>query len=436
MKRLVAATFALCACAPLYAQAQTQITIATVNNPQMVVMKSLTPQFEKTHPNIKVHWDVMPENELRQKVTLDISQKAGNYDIVTLGSYSTPIWAQNGWLAPLNNLSGSYDLKDVMKPIRQALSYKGKLYALPFYAESSFTYYRKDLFKKAGLTMPERPTWNQIAQFAKKLNDPANNVNGICLRGMPGWGENMALFDTMVNTYGGRWFDMKWQPELTSQAWHDALNMYVNLLTKYGPSGATSNGFVENENLFANGHCAMWVDATSGAGYISDPKTSKVAKDVAFVQAPVAKTPRGSHWFWSWALAIPKDTQHMKAARTFVEWATSKQYIDLVGKTQGWVNVPPGTRYSTYANPHYKAAAPYAGIVLKAINQANPSQPTLKPVPYTGVQYVSIPQFQALGTQVGQNVAAALAGQMSVDQALKQSQSYVTNVMRQSGYLK
>jgi sorbitol/mannitol transport system substrate-binding protein len=436
MKRLAIATLALCACAPLYAQTQTQITIATVNNPQMVVMKSLTSYFEKAHPNIKVNWDVMPENELRQKVTLDISQKAGNYDIVTLGAYSTPIWAKNGWIAPLNNLPKSYDLKDVMQPIRQALSYNGELYALPFYAESSFTYYRKDLFKKAGLTMPERPTWKQVEQFAKKLNDPANNVNGICLRGMPGWGENMALFDTMVNTYGGRWFNMKWQPQLTTPAWHDALNMYINLLTKYGPSGATSNGFVENENLFSNGHCAMWVDATSGAGYISDPKTSKVAKDVAFTQAPVAKTVHGSHWFWAWALAIPKDTQKMQAARTFIEWATSQQYIDLVGKTQSWVNVPPGTRYSTYANPKYKAAAPYAGIVLKAINQADPNHPTLEPVPYTGVQFVSIPQFQALGTQVGQNVAAALAGQMSVDQALKQSQTYVTNVMKQSGYLK
>jgi sorbitol/mannitol transport system substrate-binding protein len=253
---------------------------------------------------------------------------------------------------------------------------------------------------------------------------------------MPGWGENMALFDTMVNTYGGRWFDMKWQPELTSQAWHDALNMYVNLLTKYGPSGATSNGFVENENLFSNGHCAMWVDATVAAGYLSDPKTSKVAKDVGFAQAPIAKTPRGSHWFWAWALAIPKDSQKMQAARTFIEWATSKQYIDLVGKTQGWVNLPPGTRYSTYDNPKYKAAAPYAGIVLKAINQADPANPTLKPVPYTGVQFVSIPQFQAIGTQVGQNVAAALVGQMSVNETLKRSQSYVTNVMKQSGYLK
>lgn len=435
MKRLLLSLAALSVCTT--ASAATQITIATVNNPQMLVMRSLTPQFEKSHPNIKVSWDVMPENDLRRKVTVDISTQAGSYDIVTLGSYATPLWAKNGWISPYKNLPSWYDTKDLLKPVRDALSYKGQLYALPFYAESSFTYYRKDLFKKAGLKMPEHPTWKQIISFAKKLNDPKNNVNGICLRGMPGWGENMALFDTMVNTFGGRWFNKKWQPELTSKAWHKALRTYVHVLNKYGPSGATSDGFVEVENLFANGHCAMWVDATSGAGYISDPKTSKVAKDVGFAWAPVAQTKNGSHWLWSWALAIPKDSQHMKAARTFVEWATSKRYIKLVGEKKGWVNAPPGTRRSTYANPHYKkAASAYAHLTLEAIDKATPLHPTDKPVPYTGVQYVEIPEFQALGHEVGQNVAAALAGQMTVNQALQKSQRYATNVMKQAGYIK
>lgn len=435
MKRLLFVFASLCVCT--LATAQTRITIATVNNPQMLVMRKLTPAFEKTHPNIKVSWDVMPENELRRKVTVDISTQAGSYDIVTLGAYETPLWAKNGWIAPFDNLPKSYGKNDLLKPVRHALSYKGKLYALPFYAESSFTYYRKDLFKKAGLTMPEHPTWKQIESFAKKLNDPSKNVNGICLRGMPGWGENMALFDTMVNTFGGRWFNKQWQPELTSSAWHNALTTYVNLLNKYGPSGATSDGFVEVENLFANGHCAMWVDATSGAGYVSDPKTSKVAKDVGFAWAPVAKTKHGSHWLWAWALAIPKDTQHMKAAREFVHWATSKHYINLVGQKKGWVNAPPGTRYSTYKNPHYKkAASAYAHLTMQSINQAEPLHPTLKPVPYTGVQFVEIPEFQALGHEVGQNISAALAGQMSVNAALKQSQKYVEGVMKQAGYIK
>lgn len=417
------------------AVAQTQITIATVNNPQMVTMKKLTPEFEKKYPNIKVNWDVMPENKLRRKVTVDIATQSGSYDIVTLGALNTPIWAKNGWIQPFKNLPKSYDKSDLIKPVRKALSYKGELYALPFYAESSFTMYRKDLFKKAGLKMPQHPTYKQITKFAKKLNDPKKGINGICLRGKAGWGLNMAYFDTLVNTYGGRWFNQKWQPELTSKAWHKAMNTYLNLMHKYGQNGATSDGFVETENLFANGHCAIWIDATSAAGYITDPSTSKVAGNVGFAWAPVAKTKNGSHWLWSWALAIPKDTQHQQAARKFIEWATSKAYIQLVGQKKGWENVPPGTRYSTYKNPHYqKAAKKYAQLTLKSINQATPNQPTNKPVPYTGIQFVAIPQFEGIGREVGQNVAAALAGNMSADQALQKSQTAVKQVMKQAGY--
>ncbi|NNC23370.1 sugar ABC transporter substrate-binding protein [Salinisphaera sp. USBA-960] len=419
------------------AAAKTQITIATVNNPQMTVMKKLTPEFEKKYPNIEVNWAVMPENKLRRKVTVDISTQAGSYDVVTLSNLETPLWAENGWLKPFENLSDSYDKSDLLKPVRQSLSHDGKLYSLPFYAESSFTYYRKDLFKKAGLKMPQHPSWEQITKFAKKLNDPANDVNGICLRGKAGWGLNMAVFNTMVNTYGGRWFNNQWQPQLTSDAWHNALNKYLNLMNKYGPNGATSNGFVETENLFANGRCAMWVDATSGAGYISDSSKSKVADKVGFAWSPVAETKHGSHWLYAWSLAIPKTSRRQDAARKFIEWATSKSYIQLVGQKKGWVNVPPGTRYSTYKNPNYKkAAGAYAQLAKKSINQSNPTQPTSKPVPYTGIQFVAIPEFEAIGRQVGQNVAAALAGQISADKALQKSQKHVKGVMKQSGYYK
>ncbi len=418
------------------ALAATTITIATVNNPDMVVMKSLTPQFEKTHPNIKLNWVVLPENTLRQKVTTDIATNAGSYDVMTIGPLETPIWAKEGRLLPFNQLPASYDASDLLKPIRQMLSYDGSLYALPFYGESSMTYYRKDLFAKAGLTMPEHPTWDQIRTFAAKLNDPSHNVYGVCLRGLPGWGENMALFDTMVNAFGGRWFNMSWQPQLTSKAWVDAATFYKNLVTQYGPPGATSNGFTENETLFANGQCGMWVDATVAAGYLTDPAHSKVAKDVGFAFAPHQVTSHGSHWLWTWALAIPKDTRKAAAAKTFVEWATSKPYIQLVAQKDGWGTVPPGTRDSTYKNASYQSAAPFASIVEQSIQSADPNQPTLQKVPYTGIQFVGIPEFEAIGTRVGQIMASILTGKVTVQHGLQQAQSYVTKQMKQAGYLK
>ena len=418
------------------ALAATTITIATVNNPDMVVMQKLTPQFEQAHPDIKLNWVVLPENELRQKVTTDIATNAGAYDVLTIGTYEVPIWAKNDWLLPFTDMPASYDVQDLLKPVRDGLSYDGTLYALPFYAESSMTYYRKDLFANAGLTMPEKPTWDQIKSFATKLNDPGNNTYGICLRGLPGWGENMAVFDTMVNAFGGRWFDMNWQPQLTSAAWVNAATFYKDLVTNDGPPGVTSNGFTENETLFANGQCAMWVDATVAAGYLTNPANSKVADQVGFAFAPHQVTTNGSHWLWSWSLAIPKSTKKEAAAKTFTEWATSKQYIELVAQQNGWGSVPPGTRDSTYQNANYQSAAPFASIVEQSIQTADPTHPTMDPVPYTGVQFVGIPEFQALGTRVGQVLAAIAAGKSSVTDGLQQAQDYVTKTMKDAGYIK
>ena len=295
-------------------------------------------------------------------------------------------------------------------------------------------FYRTDLFKKAGIEMPAQPTWDQVKEWARKLTDKDAGVYGICLRGKPGWGENVAFLSTMVHSYGGQWFDMKWQPTLDSPEWKAAVTDYVNLLNQYGPPGAASNGFNENLSLFASGKCAMWIDATVAAGLLFNPDESQVADKVGFAQAPIGKTEKGSHWIWSWALAIPNSSDAQDAATQFITWATSKSYVELVGEQVGWTSVPPGTRQSTYENPKYIEAAPFAKPVLQAIESADPTDSTLNPSPYTGIQYVGIPEFQAIGTQVGQTIAAALAGQMSVDQALKGAQSSVSRTMRQAGY--
>ncbi|WP_456303845.1 ABC transporter substrate-binding protein [Acidibrevibacterium fodinaquatile] len=409
------------------------ITIATVNNSQMVEMQKLSTQWEKETGN-KVNWVVLEENVLRQRVTTDIATHGGQFDILTIGSYETPIWGKQNWLVSLDGFPASYDMNDVFPSVREALSANGKLYAVPFYAESSFTYYRKDLFDKAGLTMPSQPKYDEIKTFAEKLTDRGHEQYGICLRGKPGWGENMAYLDTLVNTFGGRWFDENWKPQLNTPAWHEAVNFYIDMMHKYGPPGANSNGFNENQALFATGHCAMWIDATSGAGLLYDRKQSQVADKVAFTAAPIAKVPNGAHWFWSWALAIPSTSKNVAAAKSFLQWSTSRAYIEMVGKTDGWTVVPPGTRKSTYENPEYLKAAPFADFVKNAIMTADLNHPTAQKVPYTGIQYVAIPEFQAIGTTVGQMIAGALTGQMSVDDALKQAQASVAATMQQAGY--
>ena len=419
------------------AQAQTKIVIATVNNGDMIIMQKLSKEFEKAHPDIKLDWVVLEENVLRERVTTDIATRGGSFDVMTIGTYETPIWAKKSWLIRLDDdLPSSYDLDDVLKPIRDGLSNDGKVYALPFYGESSFTFYRKDLFQKAGVTMPEKPTYDDIAKFAKATTDKSKGIYGICLRGKPGWGENMAYVDTLVNTFGGRWFDENWKPELTSPEWKEAVSFYVDMMKKYGPPGASSNGHNENRALFATGKCAMWIDATVAAGYLANPKESKVADKLAFAPAPTQKVPNGAQWLWSWALGIPASSKHVKEAKQFIQWATSKEYVKLVAASDGWTAVPPGTRRSTYEQKEYKEAAPFAELTLKAILAADPTHPTGKPVPYTGVQFVAIPEFQSLGTQVGQNIASALVGKTSVEGALETSQTIAERTMRRAGYTK
>ena len=432
--RLIAAFVGVLLGGSALAHADT-LTIATVNNSDMIVMQKLAPKWEQQTGN-KINWVVLEENVLRQRVTTDIATKGGQFDIVTIGSYEAPIWGKQGWLNTLDDLGQDYDYADLITSVKDGLSYKGKLYAVPFYGESSITYYRKDLFDQAGLKMPDQPKYDQIKEFAAKLTDKGKQQYGICLRGKPGWGENMAYLDTVVNTFGGRWFDMKWQPQLTTEPWKKATNFYVNLLNESGPPGATSNGYNENRALFATGHCAMWIDATVAAGYLFDPKESQVAGKVGFAAAPTEVTPKGANWFWAWSLGVPSSSQKTEAAKSFVKWATSKDYVKLVGETEGWIVAPPGTRKSTYDNPDYKKAAPFAGAVASAIENADVQHPTEKPVPYTGVQYVAIPEFQGIGTSVGQTVAAALAGRMQVDQALASANRSVTRTMSQAGYLK
>ena len=416
------------------AQAE-ELTIATVNNGDMIIMQKLAPAWEKQTGN-KLKWVVLEENVLRQKLTTDIATKSGQFDIMTIGGYEAPIWGKSGWLESVDDLGADYGYDDLLPPIKAGLTVDGKLYAVPFYTESSFTLYRKDLFDAAGIKMPDQPTYDQIKEYAAKLTDKSKEQYGICLRGKPGWGENMAFLGTMINTYGGSWFDMKWKPQINSAPWKKAVTDYVELLTKYGPPGVTSNGFNENQALFATGHCAMWIDATSAAGRVFDPKQSKVADKIAFASAPIAVTPNGASWSWSWNLAIPATSTKVEAAKSFLKWATSKDYIKLVGEKEGWVSLPPGTRKSTYDLPEYQKAAPFAAPVLKAILSADPTKATKDPVPYTGVQFVAIPEFQGIGTIVGQQISSALAGQQTVTAALDNAQRQVERDMKKAGYPK
>jgi len=413
------------------AVAETKLTIATVNNGDMIRMQKLTDDFTQANPDISLEWVTLEENVLREKVTTDIAAKGGQFDVLTIGTYEVPIWGKKGWLVPLTAID---DPGDLLPAIAGGLTVDGKLMAAPFYGESSMVMYRTDLMDKAGLKMPDAPTWEFIRQAADKMTDKAAGIYGVCLRGKAGWGENMAFITATSNSFGARWFDENWKPQFDQPEWKATLGFYLDLMNADGPPGASSNGFNENLALFNSGKCGMWIDATVAASFVTG-KDSTVADKVGFALAPDNGLGKRGNWLWAWSLAIPAGSQKADAAQKFVSWATSKHYTELVASKEGWANVPPGTRKSLYANPEY-AKVPFAKMTLDSINAADPVHPTVKPVPYVGVQFVAIPEFAGIATTVGQIFSAALAGDKTLDAALAEAQDATTREMTKAGYIK
>ncbi len=411
------------------------LTIATVNNNDMIVMQGLTDDFTaKTGHDVE--WVTLEENVLRQRVTTDITTKGGQFDIMTIGMYETPIWGANGWLVALDDLPDSYDVDDILPAMRAGLSHDGTLYAAPFYGESSMVHYRTDLMEKAGLEMPKEPTWEFIREAAAAMTDRDADINGICMRGKAGWGEGGAGVTVLGNSFGARWFDEDWNAQFDQPEWKQALEFFVGMMEESGPSGYATNGFNENLSLFRQGKCGMWIDATVAAGWVTGERGgsgSEVDGKVGWAMAPNAGLGKTSGWLWAWALAIPAGTQKTDAAKEFINWATSKDYQQLIAKEKGWADVPPGTRTSLYENPEYQKV-PFAQMTLDSILAADPLKPTVKPVPYVGIQFVAIPEFAGIGTEVSQEFSAAYAGQQSIDEALAKAQALTNDAMEAAGY--
>ncbi|MEU3732718.1 sugar ABC transporter substrate-binding protein [Streptomyces sp. NPDC033538] len=407
------------------------INVLMVNNPQMVTLQKLTADHFTEETGIKVNFTVLPENDVRDKISQDFANQAGQYDVATLSNYEIPIYARNEWLRPMDTYVAedpAYDEKDILGPMRESLTGDdGKLYGQPFYGESSFLMYRKDIFEKEGLTMPEHPTWTQVAELAAELDGAEPDMKGICLRGLPGWGELMAPLTTVVNTFGGTWFDTDWQARLDSPEWEKATKFYVDLVREHGQSGAAQSGFAECLNNMTQGNVAMWYDATSAAGSL-ESANSPVKGKMGYAPAPVEKT-ESAGWLYTWAWGIQDASRNADKAWEFVSWASSKEYEQLVGDEVGWSDVPAGKRASTYENPAYRAeAAAFQEMTREAIEGAKPNDPGVQPRPAPGIQFVGIPEFTDLGTQVSQEISAAIAGRQSVEEALEKSQQLAEKI--------
>jgi sorbitol/mannitol transport system substrate-binding protein len=407
------------------------INVLMVNNPQMVDLQQLTAANFTAETGINVNFTVLPENDVRDKISQEFSSQAGQYDVATLSNFEIPIYARSEWIAPLDDYVAAdpeFDQPDVLGPLTESLSGDdGKLYGEPFYGESSFLMYRKDVLEAAGITMPANPTWPEVADIAAQVDGAEPGMAGICLRGQPGWGQVFAPLTTVVNTFGGTWFEEDWQAGVDSKEFRAATQFYVDLVREHGEVGAPQAGFTECLNNLIQGNAAMWYDATSAAGSL-EADDSPVKGKIGYVAAPVVETD-SSGWLYAWSWSIQQASEKKDAAWQFISWASSREYEELVGNELGWSSVPAGKRASTYENPDYLAvASAFAEPTLTAIETADPNDPGVQPRPAPGIQFVGIPEFPDLGTQVSQDVSSAIAGRMSVDDALERGQELAEDV--------
>jgi len=407
------------------------INVLMVNNPQMIDLQRLTADHFTADTGINVNFTVLPENDVRDKISQEFSSQAGQYDVASLSNFEIPIYARSKWIAPLDayvEADPAFDQSDILQPMTTSLSgADGKLYGEPFYGESSFLMYRKDVLEAAGIEMPAKPTWPQVADIAAEVDGAQPGMHGICLRGQPGWGQVMAPLTTVVNTFGGTYFTADWQAQVNHKAFRKATDFYVGLVRDHGEPGAPQAGFTECLNDLEQGNVAMWYDATSAAGSLESAE-SPVKGKIGYVAAPVVETAH-SGWLYTWAWAIQQASTKKDNAWKFISWASSRQYEELVGSDIGWSSAPAGKRASTYSNPEYlQEAGAFAQPTLEAISTADPLNPGVQPRPAPGIQFVGIPEFPDLGTQISQEISSAIAGRTTVENALDQGQKVADDV--------
>jgi len=408
------------------AQDEKTLNVAIVSNGQMEDIASLTPELFTAETGINIEYTFLDEATLREVTTRDVAAEGEQFDVVMIGMFEAPQFGRNGWLVNLSEYAeadADYAIDDIFPAVRNGLSWDGDMYAAPFYGESSFVMYRQDVLDEAGLTMPDAPTWDEVAEVARAVD--TDEMAGICLRGKPSWGDLGAIFTTVVNTFGATYWlegedNTLGESQIDQPEFKEAVEFYVGLINEVGEDDAANSSYNECTAQMQNGTAAMWVDATVAASNL-EGDDSPIKGQLGYALSPTKLTD-ASGWLWAWSLAIPETAPDKDAAWEFVSWATGPQYLATAGDLLpgGWAAVPPGTRQSLYENPAYQeAAAAFADKTLEAMQAAPIDNPGVQPRPgLPGVQFVGVPQFQDFGTRCMQEISAAIAGSQSTDDAI------------------
>ena len=420
--------------------AGTTIKIAVRENPTVDLIAAITDEFFTELTGIEVEFITLQEQTIREIVT--ISGIGGEFSAVMIDPFEAPQFGANGWLADLHFFTddASYDLNGFIPSLVDANRVRGfdELAAVPFYAESSIIMYNQQIMDAAGIDFPANPTLQEVADIARQVH--TDDTTGICLRGLPGWDELGAALTTVVNTFGGTWWEANddgtpGEPQIrqADSGFRAATEFYLNLAADFGPDNFTETGFDQCLEQFQNGNVAIWYDTTAAAPLL-EAADSPIAGNVGYAQAPISETD-ASGALWTWGFAIPANSYRPDAAIEFVNWATSPETIELMAEhaPDGWSDpavIGAATRTSHFEIPEFREATePYGDIVFAELTAADPNNPGTTPRPgFPGVQYVGIPEFSEIATECSVEFATAVEGWITIDEALDNCQAIAQEV--------
>lgn len=304
----------LCLSSNALAQAK-EIRVLLANHPYGDLLKSSIPEFENA-TGIRVNVESLQEGQLTTKLTTEFATKSSSVDVfMTRPLQEGKMFYKNGWYEPLTGL----DFSDYPKNVMSVASFGPKTYIVPLVTEWQVLYYRKDVFKDAGIKVPTNFT--ELEAAAKKIN--SDSLVGIASRGKGA--AAVTQMSSYVYNFGGLYLD-KGVAVFNSKPAIEAVRFYGKLLGNYGPKGVTSMSWENIMPLFQAGKVAMWTDASVFYGQIIDPaKTQVSAENVGIANFPAGPKMNSPFIVTSWGIAVAKQSKNKDLAMRFLDWATSKE---------------------------------------------------------------------------------------------------------------
>ncbi|MGO4388680.1 sugar ABC transporter substrate-binding protein [Microvirga sp. 2YAF29] len=292
-----------------------EIRVLLANHPYGDILKAAIPEFEK-QSGIKVNAESLQESQLTTKLTTEFATSSSSVDVfMTRPLQDGKLFAKNKWYEPL----AGYDFSDYPANTVSIVTYDGKPNIVPLVTEWQVLFYRKDLLDAAGIKVPTN--FDELAAAAEKLN--TGGVAGFASRGKGA--AAVTQLSSYIYNFGGQYLD-KGVAVFDSKEAVDGIRYYGKIVGSYGPRGVTSMSWENILPLFQAGRVAMWTDASVFYGQIIDPaKTSLGADKVGIAKFPAGPKTNSPFYVSSWGIAMASQSKKKDLAKTFLEWATSKE---------------------------------------------------------------------------------------------------------------